>query len=600
MERLGICGFCVQDEGEDLVLLGKRYELNTRPLKSFKKFVEDTLGLDFRIKTPPQERIKLPPKQDCSAFLDKLRGGCRKHGRSILFSDEGADRLLHGHGQSCEDMWRLRYGTFERLPDGIVYPSCQEEVIAVVKAATESSTVLVPFGGGTSVTLGLSCPENETRPIVALDMSKMNRILWVDPENLLAKVEGGVVGAFLEEELGRYGLTTGHEPDSIELSTVGGWVATRASGMKRNRYGNIEDLVVDLTAVTPTGVLSARGRKTGRVSEGPEVQNLMLGSEGTLGVVTDVTMRLRPKAEAQIFASFVFPSLGAGVKFLREIESRGELPASIRLVDNFQFKFAVSLGEDAAAAKRGPLGRLSRSVLDPLKKTLITRVMGYDWDQIAAVTALFEGGKEEVRRQQKTLTQVARSHGGLPGGGENGSRGYALTFMIAYIRDLGLDHGWMGESFEMSLPWSGVLKSCERVVERVKRDSQREGVKLPPVISCRVTQSYSWGACVYFYIAIRFVELAEPLKVFHRLEEAAREEVSACGGSISHHHGIGKSRRPFYRDRAGGGNSADTGLRLLHGVKDTLDPSDVFGVQNLVARVSRTETEMRKQTPSRL
>lgn len=205
----------------------------------------------------------------------------------ILHSCTGVDRLIRAHGQTLFDIHTLREGTFARIPDLVVWPTCHDDVVTIVKLANDHNVAIIPFGGGTSVSGSITCPKQESRPICVLDTSQMNRMLWLDRGNLVACFESGIIGQDLERELRQIGLTVGHEPDSYEFSTLGGWVATRASGMKKNVYGNIEDLVVRVKMVTSKGVLE-RNCLAPRVSCGPDFNHIILGSEGTLGVVTEV------------------------------------------------------------------------------------------------------------------------------------------------------------------------------------------------------------------------------------------------------------------------------------------------------------------------
>jgi alkyldihydroxyacetonephosphate synthase len=205
-------------------------------------------------------------------------------------------------------MYTVKLNAFKRIPDLVMWPTSTSEVEDIVKLANVHNVVVIPFGGGTSVTGATSCPENETRTIAILDTSQMNKMLWLDRENLAACFEGGIVGQDLERELKSMGFTTGHEPDSMEFSTLGGWVATRASGMKKNLYGNIEDLVVRVKMVTSKGVLE-KHIPASRVSCGPDFNHLILGSEGTLGVITEVKFIIHRiyKKQDIIFFYYVFP-----------------------------------------------------------------------------------------------------------------------------------------------------------------------------------------------------------------------------------------------------------------------------------------------------
>lgn len=342
----------------------------------------------------------------------------------ISFSVDGLDRLIRARGQALHDIAAVKTGKLKRLPDVVLWPSCHEEVVEIVRLADRRDLVIIPYGGGTSVSGAVECPANELRPIISLDTSQMNEILWVDYENLVVCCEGGILGQDLERELGKLGYTAGHEPDSYEFSSLGGWVATRASGMKKNTYGNIEDLVVHVKMVTPRGVL-AKSSKSPRISCGPDFQQMILGSEGSLGVVTEVVLKIRPLPQVTRYGSIVFPDFESGVKCMREVARQRCQPSSIRLIDNEQFKFGQAL-------KAAPTG--IGSFVELLKTTYLTKVKGYDLDQLCVATLLYEGSEEDVGAQEKKINTIAAACGGMPGGAKNGERGYVLTFVIAYIR----------------------------------------------------------------------------------------------------------------------------------------------------------------------
>lgn len=257
-----------------------------------------------------------------------------------------------------------------------------------------------------------------------VDTSQMNRMLWLDKQNMVVCFESGIFGQDLERELRQLGLTVGHEPDSYEFSTLGGWVATRASGMKKNVYGNIEDLVVRVKMVTCKGVLE-RNCSAPRVSIGPDFNQIIMGSEGTLGVVTEVVLKVRKLPAVKLYGSLIFPMFGNGVKCLREIAEHRLQPASIRLIDNDQFIFGQSLKPEPG---------FFHGIIDGLKRTYVTKIKGFDVKKMCVATLVFEGDEENVKRQEKQINQIAKKYGGLPAGATNGERGYLLTFVIAYIR----------------------------------------------------------------------------------------------------------------------------------------------------------------------
>ena len=442
------------------------------------------------------------------------------------------------------------------------------DVVKIVNLCCKHNVVLIPFGGGTSVSCAVECPAEERRMIVSLDTSQMNKILWIDEKNLTACCESGIIGQDLERRLSEKGFCTGHEPDSMEFSSLGGWVATRASGMKKNIYGNIEELVVHVKMVTPQGVME-KSCQVPRMSSGLDIHHFIMGSEGTLGVVTEVTLKIRPLPTCKKYGSIVFPQFENGVNCLREVARQRCAPASIRLMDNQQFQFGAALKPEVKS--------LLTSFIDGIKKFYITKIKGFDPQKMSVATLLFEGSNEEVAAQEKRVYEIAAQFGGLPAGAENGERGYMLTFVIAYIRDMGFEYSVVAESFETSVPWDRCLDLCNNVKDRLFRECKEHGIQFPPYVTCRVTQTYDAGACVYFYFGFNYRGISNPVQVYEAIENLAREEILANGGSISHHHGVGKIRKQFLRQTVG-----DIGLESMRAIKNYIDPQNIFGNNNLM------------------
>src|SRR6185503_15260614 len=352
-------------------------------------------------------------------------------------------------------------------PDVVVFPESEQQVAALIEMAKQHNATLVPYGGGTNVTDALRCFPNERRSIVSVDMRRMNRILWIDRTNMLACIQAGAVGRHIMADLKKQGVTMGHEPDSVEFSTLGGWIATNASGMKKNRYGNIEDLVLDVNVVTAAGTLE-RSSCSPRESVGTDLRRLIFGSEGTLGIVTSAIVKIFPLPEVQEYGSVLFPSFEEGFKFMYALAREATPPASVRLVDNLQFQFGLALKPKSSA-----VGKLKSR----LERFFVTKVKGFAGDKMVACTLVFEGSRAEVEQQQKDLYRIAARHGGMKAGGENGRRGYQLTYSIAYIRDFLMNYYIIAESFETSVPWSSALALCENVKRRLAEEYQRR--KLP-------------------------------------------------------------------------------------------------------------------------
>uniref|UniRef100_A0A1I8FP74 Alkylglycerone-phosphate synthase n=1 Tax=Macrostomum lignano TaxID=282301 RepID=A0A1I8FP74_9PLAT len=278
----------------------------------------------------------------------------------------GRDRLFRGHGHTLEEMFTLREGMFPRLPDLVVWPTSHREVVELVNLANRCGVVLIPFGGA---------PPSPA-PCFSLDTSQMNRILWLDERNLIGRFEAGIIGQDLEARLAELGYCIGHEPDSLEFSSLGGW---------KNVYGNIEDLLVHVTFVTPTGVIE-KSCAAPRVSVGPDVHHSSWARRASLGVVTEVTLKIRPLPQTRRYGSLVFADFASGVRCLRELALRRCAPASVRLMDN----------EHSARPAPAPPPAGPRPLLTPSSASNVTRVRGFKPDELAVATLLYEGTPEEV------------------------------------------------------------------------------------------------------------------------------------------------------------------------------------------------------------
>jgi len=544
-------------------LSGDRYDLAGTELPDLLPWMSRTIGvrLDPRDANPSQYPPSIPAPRENPGFLGELR----KFLADDAICDDPESRLRHGHGHTQEEIYAIKHGQLARVPDLVVYPNGVAQVEALVVAALEHGACLIPYGGGTNVTQALLCPADEERLIASVDLSRMNRILWIDRENRMACIEAGAVGREIVETLEQHGFTMGHEPDSIEFSTLGGWIATHAGGMKKNRYGNIEDLVLDVSAATAAGLMT-RSSTAPRESVGVDLRRWLYGSEGNLGIVTHATVKLFPLPEVQHYQSVVFRRFEEGFAFLYELEQQGTPPASVRLADNLQFQLSRTLKPASVGLKR---------LMGEFEKFYVTRIRKFDPDEMVACTLVFEGSREEVAAQESTLFRIARKHGGLKGGAENGKRGYELTFAIAYIRDFVMDYYLLAESFETSVPWSQTLALCENVKRRVREEYAARSLPGVPFISCRITQLYETGVCVYFYLAYHYEGVERPSEVFAELECAARDEVLRSGGSLSHHHGIGKLREEFLPEIM----SAPM-LEWSRRIKRAVDPHNIFGSAN--------------------
>ncbi|HXK58831.1 MAG TPA: FAD-binding oxidoreductase [Acidobacteriota bacterium] len=554
-------------EDRTVELTGKRYNLSGYRMPDFIPYVEEVLGIQLDIHDQKEELKNKPidPPILNPGFCEAVKA----HFHPGQYSFEDRDRLLHSHGQTTTDeVYQVLYGRLERFADMVFYCESEEDAKNIVRLAGEHDVCLVPYGGGTSVSCALKLPPWEKRMIVSVDMRRMNKIEWIDRKNLRACVQAGIVGVALENELSKHGMMCGHEPDSIELSTLGGWIATNASGMKKNRYGNIEQIVENITLVTPAGVIEQIDPLC-RASIGMQPQNLLFGNEGNLGLITKAVIKIHPLPEVTKYGSLVFPDIDTGINFLYELAHSGLLPASIRLVDNIQFRFGLALKKRTDS--------FLQTALDSIKKSYLLKVKGFDPHKMVAATVVMEGSAREVAQQEKHLYRLAKKYNGIPGGADAGQRGYMLTYAIAYIRDFVAKFHVIGETFETSVPWSKIKQVCEAVEKRLRE--KHEEFKLPGkfYVSYRITQVYHTGVCVYFMYGLYTKGVEEPAKVYSHIEHSLREAILENGGSISHHHGVGKLRKDFMKQTL----SPDS-IEFLKRAKQCVDPKNVFGVGNNV------------------
>ncbi|EDS39557.1 alkyldihydroxyacetonephosphate synthase [Culex quinquefasciatus] len=546
---------------ETVMFLGDRYPLNGN-LDNFRDWVAAMFGIDLsEISKQSVLPEMFPEPMRNEEFLNALAEV------KIDFTEDGMERVMRCHGQTLQDIQNLRQHNFKRIPDVVVWPECHDHVVKIVHLADKHNIALIPVGGNTSVSLSSTTPEIFDRTIAVLDMTQMNRMLWISEENSTACFEVGIVGQDIERVLSKRGFTLGHEPDSHEFSTLGGWIATRASGMKKNRYGNIEDIVKRIKMVTAKGVLEKQFTAP-RCSIGPDFDHVVFGSEGTLGIVTEAVVQLRCIPDIRRYESLVFPDFETGVRCLREVAEKRLQPVSIRLIDNIQFKCSVLLD---------PAGVWFSGLKEQLKKFYLSFICGFDMDKIVAATVLFEGDAESVSMHEKQFYAITKKYGAIKGGEKNGKKGYQLTFVACYVRDIAWDMNIVGESFETAVSWDKCIPLYNSVLARMEKELIKRGIK-HYAMSGRVTQSYDTGCSVYFYLLFRHMDDPEnSLKMFMEIEEAARDEILACGGSLSHHHGVGKLRSKWYPAVV-----SHVGVGLYRALKNELDPNNIFAAANIL------------------
>ncbi len=548
---------------KNVLVTGNRYLISGYKMPYFIPFVENATNTSFEEKEREQVKCKIPPSRLTEDQIKMLR---RRFAKQFILDDE--DRRIHSHGQTTADeVMKALYGKgFDRYADGVLYCVKENDVKSILRVAVKNDFCIVPYGGGTSVSCALQLPPKEKRPIIIVNTTRLSRVLNIDKHNMCVTVEAGITGINLENILNKNGFTLGHEPDSIEFSTVGGWIATNASGMKKNRYGNIEDIVENFSLISPQDTIELKSHYP-RVSSGMLLHKFLFGNEGNLGIITKATLKIFTLPSVKKYESIIFHNFEDGVAFLHDLGKTKNIPASIRLVDNVQFRLGQSL-------------RKKETVMSKIKHSLqayVLRLKKIDLDTITVATILFEGTQKEVSAQYKEISLLVKKYKAMLAGPKNGERGYMLTYAIAYIRDFMADHYIIGETYETTVPWSKIHDVCNKV-EAVSSFLHKK-YKFPgkSFISARITQIYPTGVCIYFTHGMAYKGVKDPERKFSEIEKIIRKSILEAGGSISHHHGIGKLRAGFIKDI-----SSKVEIRATCAIKTLLDPKNNMGIQNNV------------------
>ena len=470
--------------------------------------------------------------------------------------DDHAARVTHACGKSFADLVRIRSGDGSGAPDAVVRPGSEAEVAASLAACADAGVAVIPFGGGTSVVGGVEALRGEHSAAVSMDLGRMDRVLDIDRESLTGRFEPGLLGPALESRLERVGVTLGHFPQSFEFSTVGGWVATRSAGQASTGYGRIDELVESVACVAPAARVATR--EVPASASGPALRELLVGSEGTLGVITAATLRLRRRPEARHYEAWSFRSFEEGVEAYRQLEQADASPDVARLSDEPETRLSMAL-----ASSGGEAGRFGRAYL---------RLRGHEGGCIAF--AGHEGSAEHVARRRGRSAQLLRAAGGIWLGQRPARPWHRSRFSAPYLRDELLDRGVMVETLETATTWSKLHRLYQAVGASLHEALAARGT--PPLVMCHVSHLYTSGASLYFTFIARQEQGAE-LDQWWAAKAAAGDAIVASGGTITHHHGVGRDHTPWIEAELGA-----SGIELLRAAKERLDPTAIMNPGKLL------------------
>ncbi|MDP9642390.1 alkyldihydroxyacetonephosphate synthase [Actinopolyspora lacussalsi] len=500
----------------------------------------DSLGVPRR-DTPsvPRDQVRIRE----SALPDVARASIQDAvGAEHLHTDEHT-RLLHTGGKSTPDLLRRRSGDADEAPDAVVRPGSHEEVELVLRACARHRVAVIAFGGGTSVVGGVSPDRSALPVVVALDLARLDRLLELDTESGTATLQAGLRGPEAERLLRERGCTLGHFPQSFEYASIGGFAATRSSGQASAGYGRFDDMVLDLRVATPRGTIHP-GRAPASAA-GPDLRQLFLGSEGAFGVVTEVTVRVRPAPAETRHEAWSFPDFATGAAALRKLARTGSLPTVARLSDETETGLNLSSSEVGESAPSG--GCLT--------------------------VTTYEGTAEHVEARHAEVAELLRAAGGTSLGAEPADSWDRGRFHAPYLRDALLDVNTLAETLETATTWSNLDRTYRAVHGALTEALGEQGT--PPLVMCHVSHIYPTGASLYFTVAC--ARAADPVAQWQHAKRAAGDAITSVGATITHHHAVGSDHRDWMVEEVG-----ELGLDVLRAVKETVDPEGVLNPGKLL------------------
>ena len=529
----------------------------------FAPFILDSLALDLHtadvVGMPDFDKLNVPKSIAATALVTALAGIV---GEDNVTTDN-MERVVHTYGKSLRDLVRIRANQIKRVPDVVVYPGDEAEVQKIVDAAVAAKAVIIPFGGGSNIAGSLEPLETEKRPVISLDLGRLNKVIDIDADSGLARIQAGALGPDLEDQLAEKGWTIGHFPDSFTHSTLGGWIATRSSGMQSDKYGDIADITRGLRMVRPSGTLIIRAIPS--ASNGPSVREMILGSEGRLGIITEATVQVHRVPEKRDVFAYFFPNWETGLKAMQAIAESDAAPSVTRISDNPETRFSLATSKESHG--------FSKFAAESLLPFLMRR-KGWNLDEICLSFIGYEGGDAHAKKQKKLVDKIVKAHNGMGVGKGPGILYDQKKFDTPYLRDFLLDRGAAGDVSESAAPWSKLGALHDGVVKAAYGAFDEIGIK--GLIISHLSHSYHSGACLYFTFGFVFGD--KPLEEYDTVKRAIQQAFIDNGGSISHHHGVGVEHSPWLEQ-----DISASGVSVLQGLLQSADPDGTFNPGKIIA-----------------
>jgi len=513
-----------------------------KPLSDgIRALLKQALGVDGAA-TPDLEAAEVTLRP--SSLSDADRDGLAAIVGADYCRVDDQDRLLRAGGKSTLDLLRRKDSGVQDAPDAVLLPETDDEIARILRYCSDHGIAIVPFGGGTSVVGGLDPIRGDFGAVISLDLRRLTELHSLDEISGEAELGAGLTGPEAERLLGERGFSLGHFPQSFQFATIGGFAATRSSGQDSAGYGRFNDMVRGLRTVTPAGVLDL-----GRAPEsaaGPDLRQLMIGSEGVFGIITRVRVKVHPVPAATSYEAWSFPDFATGADALRAVVQTGAGPTVIRLSD--EAETGVNLATTESIGEEQITGGC------------------------LAITA-FEGTQAHVESRHAETRAVLQAAGGTSLGEAPALAWEHGRFNAPYLRDALLSAGALCETLETATNWSNVPALKAAVTEALTKSLDESGT--PALVLCHISHVYPTGASLYFTVVAG--QRGNPIEQWHKAKTAASEAMMRTGATITHHHAVGADHRPWMRDEVG-----DLGVEVLRAVKAALDPAGILNPGKLI------------------
>jgi alkyldihydroxyacetonephosphate synthase len=508
--------------------------------------LEEELGETDPTDPVPIESVGLP---EARSLPDPVQRACGR------VSADHADRIRHAGGKSYPDLIRARSGDLEAAPDAVALPQGADQVARILEACSANNVAVVPFGGGTSVVGGVDPLRGEHGAVIALDLQRL-RGCEIDTASQTARLGAGLRGPEAEAALASHGFTLGHFPQSFEYATVGGFAATRSAGQASAGYGRFDELVSAIGLTSPVGAL--RTLETRHTAAGPALREVVVGSEGTLGVITDVSVRVRPVPRLKRYEGWIAESFESGADAIRVLAQAGALPDVTRLSDPDETRISLAMSG---------LAGLKRSAFDAYLR--IRRRAGG-----CMMIVGWEGEPEDAERRRGISRRLLRKSGAVSLGDAPGDAWAHGRFEGPYLRDELMNLGYFVETLETSHVWSRYGELYEAVRDALHTAMRSEGT--PGIVMCHLSHAYRDGASLY-YTFIAPSKPGQEIEHWRAVKTAACEAIVAHGGTITHHHAVGRDHAPYMAAEVG-----ELGIEALRALKDRFDPAGIMNPGKLL------------------